>query len=59
MRSRRIRAQSGFSLVELTIVLGVSLVLLAVLTVVFVKSSQTRLEQEKSAEQIIDRKSVV
>jgi type IV pilus assembly protein PilW len=53
MRSRRIRAQSGFSLVELTIVLGVSLVLLAVLTVVFVKSSQTRLEQEKSAEQIM------
>jgi type IV pilus assembly protein PilW len=53
MRSRHIPARNGFSLIELTIALGVSLLLLAVLTAVFVKSSQARLEREKSAEQIM------
>lgn len=52
MHSRRIRTQTGFSLVELTIALGVSLVLLAGLTAVFVKSSDAQREQERSAEQI-------
>ncbi len=52
MKARSINPIAGFSLVELMVAVTIGLLLLAALATIFVNSSQTQKEQQKSMQQI-------
>ena len=52
MKTRSVNSIAGFSLIELMVSSTIGLLLLAALTTVFVNSSQTQKEQQKSMQQI-------